>query len=217
MNDFYTTNFCKLGDNTKVFGIELEKIYKYATDIEWYKKLILFYTLESPLYKTVNGDIWSFNKLTKYKYYCKGLHGALEYCNDNCEKWLDVCYRSVNLTYENIQLFDKYKYNKNKHCSEYVFQLPGFVSCSKSKNVCLSWGGNAILIILPHHTNHLSDDDYANDLCAPLDISKFSIFPNEQEVLFPYVNQFTCMGVKQVNYKNSKTKWEITLQISSFG
>lgn len=206
----------RAGKNTEKFGIELAKIYKTATSQEWANKLVEFYTMESPLYKIVNSDICGVNKLTKYKYYSIGLWCALFNRFDN-KDWTKVCYRSATLSNENIQLFKKHTRIKN-HSYSGILQLPGFISCSKSKQVCLSWGGNVLFVILPPYTHDLggiSGGDYGGH--HPKDISHLSVLPHEQEVIFPLHNQFVYMGVKQVQYPSSNTKWEITLQISSYG
>lgn len=46
------------------------------------------------------------------------------------------------------------------------------------------------------------------------DISKLSVFPNEEEVLFSFENQFICQSVEPSKQDNKK--WEIVLEIKPF-
>ena len=184
------------------FGEQAKKLIK-ASDLEWYKAMIKMYTAETPLYKRMNKDIAAMNKLTKFKFYARELHKALCYIEQKENKiWKGFCYRSLKLSEDKVKLFEK-KSKGGRY--DNLIELPSFASFSKSKQFCLGWGGNVLLVCKPFRIEGIQ----------PTDISHLSVFSGEQEVLFSYVNQFMVLEVKSVNYANSKIKWEIILETAA--
>lgn len=151
--------------------------------------IIRQYTEESDLYKVAN------QKLRDCHLY-QNIDSKIDDSNDkflapwilqlsSCIKKLshyrETCYRGTTLTEEEIQLYKKDK----------LFIWAPFVSASKTKEQC--FGGNVLFEIDPrNHFNGLNDKAY------PRDISSKSVFPDEDEVLFPIACAYRVEGLRKM-------------------
>ena len=192
---------------TKIFDLIVNNIISKKFDEnakvfeQFYFEIVKIFTMQSPLYNQLHSDIGTSNlKISKLKHFCIALDVALHrYCN----AWEDICYISRKLTKDQINLFDiESQYNqkeiekieeKNSHEDEIhpVFHLPHFLSATKNAHLPLSWGGNAILIVVP--------DLRRNTHSGAYDISFLSEYPAEEEVLIPWRNQYSCYKVIDID------------------
>ena len=191
--------------NSIINNIVLKKFDKNAKLFEqFYFIIVKIYTMETILYKQLHSDIGTSNfKISQLKHFCFALDFGL---HRYCDAWEDICYRSVSLTKDQVNLFDieskdnrKKLKQKEKESSDLededeicqVIHLPHFSSASKDVNVALGWTGNAILIIVP--------DLKRNAHCGAYDVSGISACPWEKEVLIPWRNQYSCGKVIDID------------------
>lgn len=134
------------------------------------------YTEESNLYKLANQrlrechlyqDIDSKIDDTDDKFLAPWIL-QLSSCIKKLSHYRETVYRGTTLTEDEIKLYKRGK----------LFIWAPFVSASKTMEQC--FGGNVLFEVDPrNHFNGLNDKAY------PRDISSKSIFPDEEEVLFP--------------------------------
>lgn len=145
-----------------------------SDDTAWNAAIIHVYTMEAPLYKRMNLDIASANKLTTLIPYAKHLDQAL---NTLPQHDTGPCFRGAALTDDQIASYREI---------DRWFYWPAFTSCSKSRESCL--GGNVLFVIHP--------SDYYG-MQAPYEISQFSFFPDEEEVLFSWGRQLKVRSIDE--------------------
>ena len=212
MDEGYSIDFTKRNGREKLIK-EMQHDYKeYASQLEarlrcpikmWHEKIIYFYTLESPLYKQMNADLAAVNKLSQHKIYANALSQALKSLRDSEGlEWKKHCYRSVHLNKDQIKLFENAANGKGDYDGLAMF--PAFSSCTKSKQIALGWGGNAIMIINPPGAGTGVECKLWGCYChyygyGAVDISPISPFP-EEEVLLPWSTQLQILNVKKVSH-----------------
>lgn len=197
-----------IGDNVKDFENLREVIYESLAksnyimysemirlaknEIELNSMIISQYTDESQLYREVNlllrdgheGKDIGNEPLVPW---ILQLNAAIR-CQD---EYIQSSYRGANLTAEEL---NKYKVGD-------MFIWSPFTSASKAKSKCL--GGNVIFEFKPIS----SISEYGKR--APRDISKYSYFPEEEEVLFPICCCFRITSIQSIENNRTLIKMDI--------
>ena len=161
--------------------------------------MIYVYTLHTPLYGRMNMDLRAENKLTEFKSYLNALTGALY------SQMVDprimardgtVVYRSAKLTDDQINCFRE----AQRQDREIVWK--SFTSTSKSRSLCEAWNvkfDHNVIFEIRVYSEHARD------------ISAFSRFANEEEVLLKRGSLFT-LGRDGVKKSDHNDKWVIHLK-----
>ncbi|CAF1535067.1 unnamed protein product [Adineta ricciae] len=163
------------------------------------KCCIMLYTRECFLYSTINlalraDDQTKFDTLGPFCYLLKFV-GLLTLYPDYMYE--QIVYRSMNLNLDQIEQYKKAAIDGD------LKQWLCFSSTTKSRRVAKFYGGNSLFIIeLP-----------INEYSFGIDISKFSIIPEEEEVLLPTQ---ICFRVKKVDYDESKKMHIIHLNMNMY-
>ncbi|WP_461639200.1 ADP-ribosyltransferase domain-containing protein [Labilibaculum euxinus] len=184
--DIYSAkeNFSRVKDIV-ISGLEKEKFFIQAkalkdidVETDFNRVIINQYTDDSELYYRANKllrnghegkDIGEYNLAP----WILQLNSAIRVCEEKSGKF----YRGTEMDTADIE---KYKINE-------LFVWSSFSSFSKSENNCL--GGNVIFEITP--VSGIAERDKR----APRDISMFSCFPEEEEVIMPICSVYRITEV----------------------
>ena len=184
----------------------LSKFYVYA------------YSLETPFYKNLNWDLMMLNG-DKYYPFIKTLYKGM---GDYCFKDLSVrLYRGAKMSDDELNkmmevLDQKEKYdnkmdevikftkayndinfiNKKNIIPKILFYSRCFLSFSRSLSVANGFIGNVLLEL---HLDYLD----LNEIQSNSDISKFSAYSSEEEIVF---YPFSSFSIEKIYKENGKTK-----------
>lgn len=144
----------------------VEVFIKGYTSNAFYAQMNLFLRFIEP----TEESILSF---MGYEFYNASLHlsAALERC---CKPFEGIAYRKFNLTGDEI----------DQYYPGLKFVWPSFTSSSKSETVASNWNGNVFVEI-----------EVSLGLNQGYEVSSFSMFPQEKEVLFPANTAFVVKSV----------------------
>lgn len=151
--------------------------------------IIRQYTEESELYRVANQKLRDCHLYQNVKSKIDDTNDEflapwilqLSSCIKKLSHYRETCYRGTTLTADEIKLYKKDK----------LFIWASFVSASKTKEQC--FGGNVLFEIdSRNHFNGLNDKAY------PRDISTKSVYPEEDEVLFPIACAYRVEGVRKI-------------------
>lgn len=178
--------------STEGYIDQAEEILNCNNEDELNRLIIRQYTDESPLY-------YEINEILRY---CHNYQTGPEIGEGNVKKyeaklapWIlqlnsairtqpyytKVAYRGCDLSDQEIE---QYRINE-------IFVWSSFISASKSIASCL--GGNVLFEIFTESVMSINDKRYARD------ISYYSVYPDEEEVLFPLACAYRVHYIKEEN------------------
>ncbi|CAF1333593.1 unnamed protein product [Didymodactylos carnosus] len=176
---------------------------------KWCEAIIHLYSMETPLYKTINCDILAANPLCKCIPYIRHLSDSLGYLGQGdgnvserrLKRYSSIAYRGATLTLTQIEAFRNLarEFDSNPNTFRNLCRFPAFTSFSKSKSKCL--GGNTLFILHPILT-HVQGGNYASEGNKPIDISPLSAFPKEEEVLLNWSEQIAVLKYEFLDNKH---------------
>ena len=160
-----------------------------------------FYTIESDFYKMLNNNLMKSILTQNYKTFINMLYRGVEInsIKSYSGKYL---YRGSVISKTELEKINKYK-SIGKLSSVVVFSK-AFLSFSEDKNEAITFCGNSdntklgCLYILENNNKNMHESNG--------DIQKFSVFPEEKEILFFPGSSFI---IKNIKYNNNII--EITL------
>ena len=173
--------------------INIEKIPIEIISKYW----IRAYSLESDFYKTMNKDLRQANTIN-YLTYIQMMYQAIKIKSFpiNKSKYL---YRGTYFSYQEINMLKEYMYNKIKGLPGALVYCRAFYSFSLNKKKALYFLNNpknnlkSVLLIIDNN------NEYSIQHYSSASISKFSVFKDEEEILF---FPFSCFEVKNIDESN---------------
>ena len=194
--------FKKMGDDFKKVFAHLKKEAETGDRKKWAIALVYVYTLQTPLYGRMNVDLLVENELTQFKWYLNALTGALRLLSAFEDPRVNVdagtvLYRSAHLSVDQIDSFKK--------CIGHPVVWKSFTSTTRSKSLCEAWNNMGGMNVIFEITVK-----YPRFYC--FDISSFSFYPNECEVLLRRSTRIAIISVE--NQKINKDKWVIKVENS---
>ena len=170
------------------FIIQANEIKNCQNEKELNDTIVRQYTEENDLYRFANTklrDCHLYQNINSeieddYDKFLAPWILQLSSCIKKLPHYREKVYRGTTLNQSEIKLYTKDK----------LFIWAPFVSASKTKEQC--FGGNVLFEIDPkNHFNGLNDKAY------PRDISNKSVFPEEEEVLFPIACAYRVEKVRK--------------------
>ncbi|CAF1207016.1 unnamed protein product [Adineta steineri] len=189
-------NFCRsyYHENKKQLEVidSFEQTYPQTiTAIQWYTKQSFVYKLVNKILRTEDIEL-----LHTFRYFISDLSSnlAVEYyqniiAQQETSQIPLVLYRGCQLSYNEFQRIQQNIGN--------LFSINGFLSTSRSKDVSLMYSGvcsnelYAVLFDIECNLNEL------NNAVIMVDVKTYSIYPDEEEVLFDLGTTFKIVSVEE--------------------
>ncbi|CAF3225635.1 unnamed protein product [Rotaria socialis] len=171
---------------------EFEETYRPEVAINWYSKESFVYKLINKALRTEDIDL-----LYKFRFFIGDLSKNLQQAH---EKLLSSKEKIVNV-YRGVQLgkaeFEKLKQNQGK-----LISTNGYLSTSRRKSSAVRFSRvpNRRMDVVPILFHIQCDIEHINKNIIFADISQFSEFPEEQEVLF---DMNACFLIESIQEKDS--------------
>ena len=219
-NEIYNFNYLlveKFG-NTMSNLIEPLTICKKIPSEILSKFYVYAYSLETPFYRNLNWDLMMLNGDNYYPFIKTLYKGMGDYCfkdlsvrlyrgakmsNDELNKMMEVLNQKE--TYDNkidkvIQFTKTYSdinfIDKKNIIPKILFYSRCFLSFSRNLSVANGFSGNVLLEL---HLDYLD----LNEIQSNSDISKFSAYSSEEEIVF---YPFSSFSIEKIYKENGKTK-----------
>ena len=177
INKYYTVK--------EIVRLITQLIRKKKIPIEIISKFwIRAYTVQSNFFKEINADLRK-KKINKYLPFIKMMYNAISVNSFSFNPSDDKLYRGTYFDEKELEKIKNYLKNKKEGLPAAIIYSRSFFSFSLNLSVAKRFEKNTILIINNFYSN-------ANGMA---EISEFSVFKNEKEVLvFP----FSCFEIKEM-------------------
>jgi len=189
--DFWTTH-----PSADLMNQMLTAAYRSPDVTDLFKCAIRLYTMESFLYRAVNTAARQRDASKAHLApYARVLQSALQSL-PAVYRHRGRCYRALKL---DPTLQDRYRSMHVKH-----FNFEGFTSVSTdaAKAMGVQSDGNTLFVIEP--------GDAEDDRCCPVDIRHMSVYPEEDESLYPMGQQFEWVAVRDLTQRELRDYLGVT-------